>query len=356
MTAIRPHILVLGAGLVGAAIAHRLAPHARVTILDAGLPAAAASGASFGWINASFYLTPAHHALRAAAIAAHHRLDADLATGTRWTGTLWYEQTGDAFTAMRAALTSLGYPLQTLDAAAFAAREPDVPPPAQSLHFSGEGATDPADLTHRLLTAAAAHGATLHTGTPATGLCTTAGRVTAVQTAQGAIPADHIIAATGTATTALLAPLGIALPMLHRPGVLLRSQPLPPLIRHILVGPAGEVKQDAAGHIWTPAELSHQSDDAETVAPLADLAEATRDRMKTLLPTADLRWTKVSLAHRPVPADGLPAVGQVLPGLTVATMHSGVTLAALIGEQVAAAVMGQGFGPLLAPYHPGRFV
>lgn len=355
MTTARKHILIVGAGLIGAAIAHRTAPHARVTILDAAPPATGASGASFGWINASFYLNPAHHALRVAAIAAHHRLDADLPTGTRWTGTLWFEETGAGLDAMHDALADLGYPHDVLDAAAFARAEPRAVPPARSLRFPTEGATDPADLTRRLLTQAAARGATLQTGTPVLHVTTQGDRITGVATAQGEQHADHVILATGTATPGLLSPFGIALPLLHRPGLLLCSQPLPPLIRHILVGPAGEVKQDAAGRIWTPSEVSHQSDTSQTVAPLAEAAETARLRLLTLLPGTDLHWTRISLGHRPVPGDGLPAVGQVLPGLTIATMHSGVTLAALIGERVAASVLGQGDDALLAAYHPRRF-
>jgi D-hydroxyproline dehydrogenase subunit beta len=51
----------------------------------------------------------------------------------------------------------------------------------------------------------------------------------------------------------------------------------------------------------------------------------------------------------------LPVVGQVMPGLTLAVMHSGVTLAPLIAECVAAEVRGQGDDPQLAPFRLARF-
>lgn len=350
-------ILIIGAGIIGAALAHRLAPHARVTVIEATAPASQASGKSFGWINASFYRTPAHHALRVQAIAAHRRLDATLRTGIQWTGTLWWEETGAAFDATHAALTDLGYPARLIEADEFQRLEPSIAaPPDRALQFPTEGAVDAAALTDRLLTAAMGQGAQVWLGCSVTGLIESGGRVTGVQTAQGPVHADHVVLATGTATPRLLAEIGYHLPMLPRPGVLLRSEPLPPLINHILVGPGGEVRQDATGHILTPASLSHQSDAAETVPPLADLADATRARLKTLLPDIDVAWSRITLGHRPVPEHGLPVVGQVRPGLTVAVMHSGVTLAALIGELVAAEVLGQGDSPLLAPYRPVLFI
>ena len=48
-----------------------------------------------------------------------------------------------------------------------------------------------------------------------------------------------------------------------------------------------------------------------------------------------MRWEAVMLAARPVPQDGLPVIGASWPeGVYVAVMHSGVTLAALVGEAV----------------------
>ncbi|MGV6803572.1 MAG: FAD-dependent oxidoreductase, partial [Ruegeria sp.] len=59
-------IIVVGAGIVGASIAYQLARTGHtVTVIDRDMPGAGASGRSFGWINASFYLDMAHHELRA---------------------------------------------------------------------------------------------------------------------------------------------------------------------------------------------------------------------------------------------------------------------------------------------------
>jgi glycine/D-amino acid oxidase-like deaminating enzyme len=60
---------------------------------------------------------------------------------------------------------------------------------------------------------------------------------------------------------------------------------------------------------------------------------------------------------RPLPADGLPAVGWVRApgGLYVVVTHSGVTLAPLLAELVTREVHGS-TEPLLAPFRPDRFL
>ncbi len=352
----KPHILVIGAGIIGSAIAYRLAPHASVTVLEAATPATLASGNSFGWINASFFHNPDHHRLRVEAIAAWARLG-PVADVVEWTGTLWWEETGDNFDAMATTLDNLGYPVREIAPPEFRLLEPNITaPPDRSLLFPGEASVDAAAQTTRLLAAAADHGAQLWTGTAITGFAQSDAGVIGVLTDQGPVFADHVILATGTATEALLAPLAVKLPMLRRVAVLLHTQSLPPVIRHILVRPEGELRQDAAGRLMIPAVVSHQSDDSETlVATPGHLADAALARTATLLTGHDLRWSRVTQAMRPMPADGLPAVGQVAPGLTVAVMHSGVTLAALMGELVADEVLGQGPSPWLAPYRPDRF-
>lgn len=351
--------MIIGAGIIGAAIAYRLAKAgAAVTVVEAIAPAAGASGKSFGWINASFHATRAHFDLRQAAITAHRELADDLGpTGTLWQGTLWWEQGGDAFDAQAASLTALGYPLREVGRAEFASLEPWIAnPPDRSLLFQSEGATDPVRLCDRLLAGAARHGAKLCLGTVATGLWVISGRVSGILTAQGALAADHVIVAAGTASEGLLAEVGVRLPMVPRPGVLFQTPALPPMLRHILVSPGHELRQDAAGHILSPVEAAHQTDDspvlADQAATLADLAVA---RLRALLPGVDLQWQRVLTGYRPVPADGLPVIGQALPGLTVATMHSGVTLAPLIGSLVAAEVLRGDLSPLLSTFRPSRF-
>lgn len=356
------HVIVVGAGIIGALTAYQLVrTGAKVTVIEAGQPASAASGASFGWINASFFLDKDHFALRAAAMEAHRRLGKDLkSTATVWQGCLCWEEQGAAFDAQHTALTELGYTVREVDRASFAALEPQITAPDRALCFEREGAVDLNRLCHDALNAATSLGARIVAGIAATGIAQRAGRVTGIRWSGGVIPADRVLLATGVKTQELLAGVDVDLPMLDRPGLILRTHPLPPLLSHILVAPGQELRQDRAGRLLAPTAASHQSDETEKISenPIS-LADAAADRVGHLI-GRDVLWEQVTLAHRPVPADGRPVIGSGGPdGLYVTTMHSGATLAPLAAEIAACEVLGtplsNEMAALVAPYRPERF-
>ena len=350
-------VLIIGAGLTGAGLAWHLArAGARVTVLEAGpYGASQASGHSFGWINGSFYLNAAHHRLRVAGMAAHHRLARDLGADLwDWPGCLWWEDAA-GLDAMAAALGDLRYEARQVNRAEVVALEPAlVEPPAHALLFPQEGAVDAAALTRALLAGAAAAGAEVLFGIAAIGLDASA-KGWAVQTAGGVLAADQVVLAAGTGAAALLVGLGYRLPMLQRPGMILTTHPVARRLTHILAMPEGDLRQDRAGRLIAPLAAHHQSDTAEEVPPdpKALSAEALA-RLNAMLRGPALQDEQTALAFRPVPGDGLPAVGPVSAGLWLAVMHSGVTLGPYVAERLAAEVLGQGADPLLAPFRPER--
>ena len=78
--------------------------------------------------------------------------------------------------------------------------------------------------------------------------------------------------------------------------------------------------------------------------------------MRAILPGPDIRAEQILLAERPVPGDGLPAIGPVLPGLSMAVMHSGATLAPLAADLLVAELLGDDQSPDLAPFRPARLL
>ncbi len=352
-------IIIIGAGLLGAALAYTLArAGARVTVLEAGLQAASqASGRSFGWINGSFYLNAAHHHLRVAGMAAHHRLARDLEAGLwQWPGCLWWEDAA-GLDQMAGALGALGYEAREVSGAEVAVMEPAIAMlPERALYFPQEGCVDAAALTRALLRGAVAAGAEVLFGWPVTGLVQRGDCVCGVRTVGGEMACDQVIVAAGTGAAALLAGVGFDLPMLSRPGLILTTQPVAPILHHILALPGQDVRQDASGRMIAPLAAHHQADGAETAPadPQARVAVALA-ALNGLFKGADLVAEEVALAFRPVPRDGLPAVGPVLPGLWLAVMHSGVTLAPVVAECLAAEVLGGQADPMLAAFRPVRF-
>ncbi len=147
--------------------------------------------------------------------------------------------------------------------------------------------------------------------------------------------------------------------MVDRPALVLKTRPVEKVIRHILVSELGEVRQLPDGAILMPTTVGHQGDASEEVSIPPDVAaDQALHRLQDLLPTLGLGWSEVTLAYRPMPQDELPVVGAVKPGLYVGTMHSGMTLGAVMGELIALEMV-EGVtnqsGEWLGPYRPERF-
>jgi glycine/D-amino acid oxidase-like deaminating enzyme len=145
--------------------------------------------------------------------------------------------------------------------------------------------------------------------------------------------------------------------MLSRPGMVLHTKPIATRLSHILASPEQELRQSPHGHLIAPLAAAHQADVREQIdTPPAELAATTLARLQLLLPGVTLHLASAHSANRPVPGDGLPAAGPTgIDGLTLAVMHSGVTLAPLIAELLAAEITWQAVSPMLADFRPQRF-
>lgn len=347
--------LIIGAGITGAALAWQLSRREEtVTIVSTHAEGGLASAASFGWLNASYFLSHPHYQLRHEGLAAHRRLTEALpGLPTSWQGCLWYEATGEAQEETASDLLALGYKVDRLTKAQIAKRLPALGPiPETALFFPKEGIADPAILARALIEASGAKviRATVQSVTEKKG------RATGVLTDLGPFKADRVILATGTGTPALLEPLGYTLPMLKRPGLMIATNPLPPLCPVVLATPDQEVRQDAEGRLHAPASAGRQSDHAEVLGSFPVVINATLIRLRALFPGHDIHFGHQAMAMRPVPGDGLPVLGQgPLPGLWVAVMHSGATLALVAAELLAAEITGGPESPLLADFRPARF-
>ena len=348
---------IVGAGIIGCALAFRLSQAGHdVVVVEAGRSAGGgASGASFGWINASFFLDPDHFELRKAGLDAWRRLSDEVGLPMlRWQGALWWEEQGAALEAMARSLTGLGYDVARLNAEDVAARAPALrTPPAQALHFAQEGIAEPSETARCLLDYALANGSRAVFGARVLGQSQEG-----LHTDQGDIRLDRVIVTAGTGSAALIAAAGGRLPLKSSPGVLLRTEPVPLRLSHVLVTPEGEIRQDSAHRLVMPAAIAHQKDHDNPGTGLIVQADAAMDRLKSVIALpSGVSWTDVHVAERPVPEDGLPVIGPVSDTLYVAVMHSGVTLAAVVADLVAAEITGtvSNHLPKLERYRPQRF-
>src|SRR4051812_40488934 len=84
------HVIVIGAGVYGAAVAASLTRRgARTTVVDAGAPAGGTAGATFSWIHSCGKQPRAYHDLSVAGMEAHRRLAAEASRDD------WYHEDGN---------------------------------------------------------------------------------------------------------------------------------------------------------------------------------------------------------------------------------------------------------------------
>lgn len=351
-------VIIVGAGMIGAATALQMAKAGwRVTVLAAG--GADATSASFGWINASFYLSPDHHRLRAAGLAAWHRLQDVVATEVAWQGCLCWDMNAQGLAETEAQLQALDYPVSRITSAELQQLEPYLlTTPDAALHFRSEGAAQSGNAATALLRAAQRHGAQVIRNAVVSEVLLSPSP--GVSTQSGKLMADQVILAAGTGTPVLARSIGVDIPLVHRPAYILRTAPVAPLLNHVLVTPVGEIRQEPDGSILMPVAPGHQADAADQLAETPDqAADAAMARLRGVLRLPDdLDWAEVTSAERPVPQDGLPVVGPVAEGVYVAVMHSGITLGPVMAELIAAELSQRrdnAAAATLAAYRPDRF-
>ena len=348
-------VVVIGAGILGASIAWHLRDKADVTVIDYGVLGGLASRASLGWLNATFYLNDEHFKLRQEGIQAWRDISTKLPNlPLQWSGTIVWDMADGKRQDMIDRLRLWDYPVEELDKNDVKALEPSLAKiPDHALHLPTEGFVSLSSAAEKLLKAS---GAKAYSGIPARSIDVLSDRVRGVQTDQGIIEADQIVVAAGTATEGIAASLDIKIPMLSRPGLMLRTSPAPKSLSNVCATPDFELLQRSDGSFMLPVSPGHQSAKSEYIANLpAKMAEKAMSQLLDYFPNIDLSLEEVMLAYRPVPEDGLPVIGQAGPrGLNFLTMHSAATLGIIAGECLAKEMLGQEMTNL-KPFNPERF-
>lgn len=346
------NVVVVGAGIVGAAVAYESAREgADVVLVDRALPASGVTGDSFAWIGGprGGDVPDASTPLRRQVLQQYRRWEAEVpGVQVRWRGSLVWDEEARTHHHRR--------PEERLVGAAEAVRlEPHLSdPPVRALHLTSDGAVDPVAVTQALVRAARRHGAELLTGCSVTALRRANGPVVGVETSTGFLPATTVVVTAGAQAPALCAPLGFRLPVSPSPALLVRCTAPVGLVRTLVATPDLEVREAADGRLVIAAD--HQGEvDAEA---LQRAGEQVLRRLRATLDGADaVRLDGVRLGARPMPVDGLPVVGPVpgVAGAYVAVMHSGVTLAPAVARLIAAEVVHGVHAPELDGLRPDRF-
>lgn len=303
-------VVVVGAGVIGVAVAARLAERGVDVALLSAEPVGStpASRASFAWVNSHAKVPEPYRRLNDDARRRHAERSAAHATP-------WFVRTG-------AEIDGVEYPDDGyVDTGMFLAAHLD-------------------DLRRA--------GGSVHESTPVEAL-------TEVHALVG--HADTIVVAAGTGTAALVAPVASDTRRLATSagddGFLARIDVAHPLTRIRSV--AGlQVRPDGRGRLAAQSLTVEAALRRDGVSASVDTVwPALRDEIDR---TLGLRFpldapVRVDHAVRPHAADGLPLIGRVADDVYVVLSHSGVTLAPLLGELIARDLCGD-TDPRLAPFRP----
>jgi glycine/D-amino acid oxidase-like deaminating enzyme len=348
-------VIVVGAGIIGASLAYHLAKAgAEVRVLDTlEASGGVATPHSWAWINASWGNDADYVKLRLRAIkewrglaVVHPELLVNWCGGLLW----------DLPEAELKAYAASREGLKLLDQKAIEAREPALAQaPDFAVYAAQEGMVEPVTATRGFLAAAISLGAEASLGVEVRDFVRIGDRITGIRTSENILYADEIVLAAGVQSLGLMRLLGISLALDAIPGLLVHSKPAPHLLNSLVMAPKLHVRQTAEGRLVVGSDFggAQPGDDPATVA--ANLF----DELKLFLrESADLKMAFYTLGHRPTPRDGLPAIGRPrgFEGVYLATMHSGITLAPIVGLFGAREILSNDRDCLLLPYDPNRLI
>ncbi|SVE52020.1 uncharacterized protein METZ01_LOCUS504874, partial [marine metagenome] len=205
-----------------------------------------------------------------------------------------------------------------------------------------------------LVEAARREGVAIQYPCEVTGIVLRSGELRQVETSRGPLEADALVIAAGVDTTGLAAMAGLQVPLRDSPGLLAHSTPGPRLLERVVLAPGGAMKQKIDGSIVVSGGFSGRpvSDDP------GGQAEEILHRAKSLISEAGhVGLARHTIGWRPVPEDGFPVLGfsTQAPDVYVAVMHSGITLAPLVGRLVASEILDNVQVEMLEPYRLSRF-
>ena len=369
-----PRVVVIGAGVVGASIAYRLAQEgAQVTVVDRGQPGQGTSANSFAWVNSNDKPPQAYHRLNAESVLAHRRLRDDVLDdlpgapqwlheggGLEWTDT---EEGRARLLDKIERLRAWGYRIEAIDAAEAQRLEPH-------LHFDGltaatycldEAWIDGPRFAATLVAAAQRLGANVRATTEVNGFRRAGDQVTGVALASGeTLPADHVVVAAGRWTDRVAALAGVQVPLTPTCGLLAVTGAVAQGVSRVVHVPGMNFRPEPGGGLVLQSGATDATVTADTPPdPALPGCAALLQRVQRFLPAAEhARIVAARVGVRPMPADGLSIVGPVAqrPGLYLCVTHSGVTLSALFGELVAAEVVTGRPDARLADFRPARCV
>jgi glycine oxidase len=370
----KPDVVVIGAGVIGLAIAWRLAQAgAGVTVFDKGASGRGASHASAGILAASAEAEPGEEPLVALgrrsqllwpAFAAELEQITGQSVELRTEGSLAVALTADDQARLRHHAEyqqHLGLPLQWLSAAETRRREPHLAPGlAGAMFMPADHQVENRKLAAALRLAAVAAGATLREHTPVERVVVAGGRAVGIALADGTqVSADTVVLAAGAWSRQIEGlPPDMRPPVRPVKGqiVALQMDPSAPLVRHVVWAPNVYIVPRLDGRLLLGATMEEKGFDASlTAGGILSLLEAA---WRAIPAIEELAVAEMWVGHRPGSRDDAPVLGPApVDGLVYATGHhrNGILLTPVTADTISRYVLDGEVDPVMQPFGIARF-
>ena len=365
-------IVTVGAGFIGACLAYHLSrrPRNAITVLERGIPGAGASGHSFAWVNAFGKDPRDYHTLNRRSLdmwyRLAHQLDEDI--GIHYGGEMRWEGNTKRAAQLERRIRQLqtwGYPCRLISRDEMLALEPDLLPGRveAASHSEADIHVETDKFISVNLKRAQESGAIVHTETGVTDFVIRNGKIAAVKTPDAEFMCDVVVLASGVQTTELASLIGVHIPQQCSPGIVIKTTSCATVLQNVAVIHAPPVDEnyqhlhlrqlsDGTLRIGQGTQEGINRNDSQ------EHADALLAQAKAYLPAiADAEAIPTPVGYRPMPLDGFPILGftEAVPNLYIALMHSGVTLAPLVGEMATLEIVDGARVDWFAPYRLERF-
>ena len=369
------HVVIVGAGILGASIAYHLTLHGvQVTLVDAGRPGEGATRVAFAWLNAYGKAPFSYYDLNRRSIDMWAGFARRLGVHVTWGGELRWAATDAGAAALAAqaeALQAWGYPTRILDEGEVRGLEPDLRFDAftAASYTYSDGHVDTLAVMRACLAAAQKNGAVLRAGVPVTGVeiersRSGTARAVGVRIGEESVPCNAVALVGGADMPALAEMAGLKVPHYHTFGATLLTRPLPPLFRQIAVLhsprerlPLINVRQLPDGAVMVQSGSPDNTREADRGTTDEEVAQIAADAQSVMPMLRPIEIAEVRRGRRPIPQDGRSILGFApeVDNVYVATTHSGITLTPLIGTLAAIEIAHGARVEMLAPFRPERF-
>lgn len=372
MTAVNSKVIIIGAGVIGASIAYYLSrrTNCNITILDRDTPGAGASGHSFAWVNAFGKEPRDYHTLNRRSLDMWYRLERQLDEdiGIHYGGEMRWECNRERALELQSRIRQLqtwGYPCRLISYDKMLELEPDLcPGHVEAASYSEADIHIETDkFIGACLEQACCFGANIITKSNVTDFSIHDQTIKSVITDDTEYPCDKVILASGVETTHIASKVGVNIPQQRSPGVVIKTTPCPKILHNVAIlhaPPRDDNLQylhlrqliDGTLRIGQGTQEGINRDDSQ------HSADKLLGYAKEFLPfIGDAKAITTPIGFRPMPLDGYPIIGftKAIRNMYVALMHSGVTLAPLVGEMATLEIADSVDVDWFKPYRLERF-